>query len=234
MLAGHPYMETMRILGPCMISSDDNFIVRRMGPHNQLVEYASINRNTKKPTTLYNTSDQRKMRELDEFVLRNEIATELSNKSFRLGNQPDKPSPREKFQNQQLYQQILQKPLYAPVFEINDSIVVFDHFKDSAAVFNIAGKYVRSFQISYHYFENWKSELLMNEEKTKLYAVYEVDGLVTLRQINPSTGKVIHTDVLEKHIHPMHIQVRGNFAYYLYKHYLDNSIHYLYKQSLKE
>ena len=98
----------------------------------------------------------------------------------------------------------------------------------------MSGNHVRSFQISYHYFENWKSELLINEEKTKLYARYEIDGLTTLRQINPSTGKVMNLDILEKHIYPLRIQIRNNYAYYLYKHYLDNSIHYLYKQPLKE
>lgn len=234
MLSGNSYAETMRILGPCIISSPDNIIVKRMGPHNKLIEYDKIDWNTKKPSLLYITSDQKTMRELDEFVLRNEIATELSNKSFKMGNQPDKPSEREKFQNQQFYKQILQKPLYAPIFEINDSVFVFDHFKDSAIVFTLSGKYVRSYQFSYHYFENWKNELMINEEKTKLFAKYENDGLVTLRQIDPSTGKVVNLDILDKHIYPINIQIRGSFAYYIYKHYLDNSIHYLYKQPLKE
>ena len=234
MLAGHSYTETMEILSPCVISSEDNFIIKRLGAHNKLVEYTKLDRNTKKPSQLYITSDIQQMRQLDEYAAANDIPVPLWNPNYRLPNIVNTSNDRQKWQNQQFYNQILKKPLYAPIFEINDSVFVFDHFKDSALVYNISGKYIRSFQISYHYLENWKSELFLNEEKTKLYAKYEIEGLVTLRQINPSTGKVINTDILEKHIHPLRIQIRTNYAYYIYKHYLDNSIHYLYKQPLKE
>lgn len=233
MLSGHSYEETMKLLSPCIISSTDNFILKRLGPHNKLIEYVKIDWNTKKPSLLYLTSDRQKMRELDDFAMENEIAVPLSNPNYKRGKQANNLTDKQKWDNQQFYNQILKKPLYVPIFEINDSIFIFDHFKDSALVYSISGKYIRSFQISYHYFENWKSELLINEEKTKLYAKYEINGLVTLRQINPSTGKVVSLDVLEKHIHPINIQIRGNYAYYIYKHYLDNSIHYLYKQPLK-
>lgn len=234
MLAGHSYIETMEILSPCVIFSEDNFIMKRLGPHNKLVEYVKINRNTKKPDLLYLTSDRQAMRDLDDYAMSNDIPVLLSNPNYKLPPQMVVLTDRQKWDNQQFYHQILKKPLYAPIFEINDSIYIFDHFKDSALVYTISGKYVRSFQISYHYFENWKSELFLNKEKTKLYAKYEIDGLVTLRQINPSTGKVVNTNILEKHIHPLRIQIRNNYAYYIYKHYLDNSIHYLYKQPLKE
>ena len=234
MFPGHSYIETMDVLSPCVISSKDNFIVKGLGPHNKLVKYVKIDRNTKKPNLLYITMDRNAMRDLDEYASQNNIPVPLFNPNYNLPPQMTTSSDRQMWDNQQFYNQILKKPLYAPIFEINDSVFVFDHFKDSALVFTMSGNHVRSFQISYHYFENWKSELLINEEKTKLYARYEIDGLTTLRQINPSTGKVMNLDILEKHIYPLRIQIRNNYAYYLYKHYLDNSIHYLYKQPLKE
>jgi hypothetical protein len=234
MLSGDSYEKTMQVLSPCVISSPDNIILKRLGPHNKLVEYVKIDWNTKRPSQLYITSDQQLMRQLDEYAAANEIAVPMSNPNYSRTTVVNTSTGRQKWQNQQFYNQILKKPLYAPIFEINDSVFVFDHFKDSALVYSRSGNYVRSFQFSYHYFENWKSELFLNEEKTKLYARYEIDGLVTLRQIDPSTGKVLKVDILEKHIHPMNIQIRGNFAYYIYKHYLDNSIHYLYKQPLKK
>lgn len=234
MLSGDSYEKTMQVLSPCVISSPDNIILKRLGPHNKLVEYVKVDWNTKKPSQLYITSDQQTMRQLDEYATANEIPVSLSNPNYSRTTVINNSTDRQKWQNQQFYNQILKKPLYAPIFEINDSVFVFDHFKDSAMVYSLSGKHVRSYQFSYHYFENWKGELFLNEEKTKLYARYEIDGLVTLRQIDPSTGKVLKVDILEKHIHPMNIQIRGNYAYYIYKHYLDNSIHYLYKQPLKK
>lgn len=234
MLSGNSYTETMRILGPCVISNADNIILKRLGPHNKLIEYLKVDWNTKRPDLLYSTVDQGAMRGLDEYAMANDIAVPLSNPNYKLPPQMTGTSDRAKWDNQQFYNQVLKKPLYVPIFEINDSLIVFDHLTDRALVYTTSGQYVRSYQINYHYFENWKSELFLNEEKTKLYARYENEGLVTLRQINPSTGKVVNLDILEKHIYPMNIQIRGNYAYYMYKHYLDNSIHYLYKQPLKD
>ncbi|WP_300660189.1 hypothetical protein [Fluviicola sp.] len=235
MLAGYPYIQAMDILSPCVISSENNFIVKRLGPHNKLVEYTKIDRNTKIPELLYITTDRKQMRALDDYAIANDIPVPLFNPNYRNTRGPQIASltDRQKWQNQQFYRQILSKELYTPIFEINDSIIIFDHIKDSALVFKQNGDFVRSFQISYHYFENWKNELIVNEEKTKIYAKYEIDGLATLREIDPSTGKILNTTLLEKHIYPMRIQVRGNYAFYLYKHYLDNSIHYLYKQALR-
>ncbi|MNJ83999.1 hypothetical protein D3C87_14330 [compost metagenome] len=234
LVAGYPYIQAMDILSPCVISSENNFIVKRLGPHNKLVEYTKIDRSTKSPELLYITTDRKQMSALDDYAKANDIPVPLYNPNYIYGNRlPSSVTDRQKWQNQQFYRQILSKELYTPIFEINDSVVIFDHLTDSALVFNLNGHLIRSFQISYHYFENWKNELIINEEKTKIYAKYEIDGLVTLREINPSTGKIMNTTLLEKHIYPMRIQIRGNYAFYLYKHYLDNSIHYLYKQVLR-
>ncbi len=234
MLVGYPYVQAMDILSPCVISNENNFIVKRLGAHNKLVEYTKIDRNTRNPELLHITYDRKEMRALDDYAKENDIPVSLFNPKYKSRNSlPNTLTGRQKWQNQQFYRQILSKELYTPIFEINDSVVIFDHLTDSALVFNLDGNFIRSFQISYHYFENWKNELIVNEEKTKIYAKYEIDGLVTLRQIDPSTGKVLNTTLLEKHIYPMRIQIRNNYAFYLYKHYLDNSIHYLYKQALR-
>ncbi|MNY16757.1 hypothetical protein D3C86_1500400 [compost metagenome] len=207
-----------------------------MGPHNKSLDYFKVERDSKNYSLLYTTIDRKRMRELDEYATDNDIPVQLYDKNaYRLASyRRVNASDREKFQNQSFYQQVLSKPLYAPIFEINDSLYIYDHFKDSALVYTLSGDHIRSFQFSYHYFENWKNKLYVNEENTKLYAKYESEGLTVLRQINPSTGKVINVNFIEKHIYPMNIQIRNNSVYYLYKLYTDNSIHYLYKQSLKE
>ncbi|MNK05383.1 hypothetical protein D3C87_232650 [compost metagenome] len=236
MLRGYTYEETMGVLGPCALASWDNFILKNMGPHNKSLDYFKVERDSKNYSLLYTTIDRKRMRELDEYATDNDIPVQLYDKNaYRLASyRRVNASDREKFQNQSFYQQVLSKPLYAPIFEINDSLYIYDHFKDSALVYTLSGDHIRSFQFSYHYFENWKNKLYVNEENTKLYAKYESEGLTVLRQINPSTGKVINVNFIEKHIYPMNIQIRNNSVYYLYKLYTDNSIHYLYKQSLKE
>ena len=118
------------------------------------------------------------------------------------------------------------------MFELNDSLIIFDHLNDSAVVFNKSGQRIRAFPIYYHYFKGWKYELVSNLEKTKIYARYESEGLTVLREINPTNGKVESMIRLEKHVFPEHLQIHGDFIYYIYKDYLDQSMHYIFKQHL--
>src|SRR3990167_7284422 len=138
---------------------------------------------------------------------------------------------RKKWQNARHYEQNLIKPLYIPIVTVNDTTIIFDHFKDSMTVFS-ADFFNRRSAISYHYFDFWQNKLLVNEEHTRVFAKYEDRGLVKLREIDPHTGSVIGVVQLDKHVYPASIQIKGRFVYYLFHRYVDDSINYVYKQRI--
>ncbi|MDF3027661.1 MAG: hypothetical protein K0S23_1968 [Fluviicola sp.] len=234
-----PYYKSIGILDNCSYSDDTSIIIRSYMNQKQYLEYQLITKKTKSSKVLYISQDRQKNRQLKDYQRENkqtvmEILRESNaNHSDKLSNHDQElKKARERWSTQQFYDLILLKPIYAPLFELNDSLIIFDHPNDSAIVFTKSGVRVRSFPISYQYFRGWKNELIPNIEKTHVYARFERDGITSLRKINLTTGKTEEVVQIKDHIYPEHIQIRKDFIYYVYKDYLDQSMHYIFKQHL--
>lgn len=234
-----PYFKTIGILDNCSYSDDTSIIIRSYMNQKQYLEYQMITKKNKSRKILYASQDRQKYRQLKDYQRENkQTVTEIlkesnANHSDQLSNQNDDlRKARERWSTQQFYDLIILKPIYVPLFELNDSLIIFDHPNDTAIVFTKSGVRVRSFPISYQYFRGWKSELISNIEKTAVYARFERDGITTLRSINLTTGKTEEAVQIKDHIYPEHIQIRKDFIYYIYKDYLDLSMHYIFKQHL--
>lgn len=234
-----PYYKSIGILDNCSYSDDTSIIIRSYMNQKQYLEYQLITKKTKTSKLLYVSQDRQKNRQLKDYQRENkQTVTEIlkesnANHSDQLSNRDDElRKARERWSTQQFYDLIILKPVYAPLFELNDSLIIFDHANDSAVVFTKSGVRVRSFPIAYHYFRGWKSELIPNIEKTQVYARFERDGITSLRKINLITGKTEEVVKIKDHIYPEHIQIRKDFIYYVYKDYLDLSMHYIFKQHL--
>lgn len=234
-----PYYKAIGLLDNCSYSDDTSIVIRTYMNQKQYLEYQLITKKNRHSKTLYVSEDRQKSRQLKDYqrenkqtvsdILRESNADhgdKLSNDDYYLKR------ARDRWSTHQFYDLILLKPIYAPLFELNDSLIIFDHMNDSAVVFTKAGRRVRSFPISYQYFRGWKSELIPNIEKTSIYARFERDGITSLRKINLINGKVEEVVQIKDHIYPEHIQIREDFIYYVYKDYLDLSMHYIFKQHL--
>lgn len=219
------------LLKSCVYMDDNNLIKYNYSKKNQCIEYVAIDIQTKQFRTLYVGEDRNYIKGIEEFSKDNTMSDEAL---FHTMDPDMLRIARGKWDKQKLYELVLTLPAYVPMIEVNDSLIIFDHRSDSAVVFTKEGIRVRSYPILYQYFSGWKNELITNLEKTKIYARYESEGITTLREINPHNGKTARVITLEKHAFPEHLQINGDFVYYLYKDYLDNSIHHLYKQSLKK
>jgi hypothetical protein len=220
----------LNLLQSCIYKDAKTLIQYSYSKQDQCIEYTALNIQTKKTKVIYVGEDRAKNRQLREYQQENRTA---ENNLITTTNKDHLFKARDHWDRQQFYAMILIRPIYIPMFELNDSLIVFDHVNDSAVVFNKSGQRIRSFPISYHYFKGWKNELVSNLEKTKIYARYESQGLTILREINPTNGKVERILRLEKHVFPEHLQIHGDFIYYIYKDYLDKSMHYIYKQHLE-
>lgn len=235
-----PYYKAIGLLDNCSYSDDTSIIIRTYMNQKQYLEYQLITKKTRSSKTLYVSEDRQKNRQLKDYERENRLTVgeilkeSTANHGDNLSNnRSDYKKATERWTTQTFYDLILLKPIYAPLFELNDSIIIFDHPNDSAIVFTKKGIRVRSFPISYHYFRGWKSELIPNIEKTSIYARFERDGITSLRKINLVTGKTEEVVQIKDHIYPEHIQIRKDFIYYVYKDYLDLSMHYIFKQHLR-
>jgi len=129
---------------------------------------------------------------------------------------------------------IYYRPLYAPLFIINDTIYIFDHYKNNIFKFNSRSKRVGDVAINYHN-ENkksgWKKKLIKDEVTGKIYALFAQKGYCFLSNINPETGKQI--DKFKLYFkYPENIKVSKGKAYYIYRPIDSIQKKYLYSEDI--
>lgn len=129
---------------------------------------------------------------------------------------------------------IYYKELYAPIFERNDSIFLFDHYKNLLYKYSYQGDLIDSIPIYYHLQpkENgWKKHLIQDYETGEIFIHYETAGKAQLRHFNTTTGK-LGAPVQLHFKYPENIQLKGNSVYYIYRPFESTQKKYLYREKL--
>ncbi|MGV3629724.1 MAG: hypothetical protein ACO1O6_00865 [Bacteroidota bacterium] len=131
-------------------------------------------------------------------------------------------------------QSIYYKELYAPMFKKDDSIYVFDYYKDKLYSFNLKGEKLDSVPI-YHHYEpkktGWRKQLIQDQETGEIYAFCEKDGICSLRPVDLKSGNLGKNIVFE-HRYIDKIAVSGGMAYYIYRPFESAQKKFLYRAKL--
>lgn len=118
------------------------------------------------------------------------------------------------FSNDFLFEEV-----YAPLFVINDTINIFDHYEDKIWKFVDDTIEIDSIPFDYHKPQKkseWKRQLIMDEVNGKIYGVFLKNGYYYLKQIDHNTGEVIE----EKKLYYQFVdklKIKDGFIYYTYK-----------------
>jgi hypothetical protein len=131
-------------------------------------------------------------------------------------------------------QSIFYKPIYAPFFMRNDSIYLFDFYKDYMRVYDREGNPLDSMVISMHKYEKktgWCNRLIQDEVTGIIYAIFDKGGYTIIRAIDLNTGSLgtpIRLDLryVEK------LVLHDNAIYYTYRPFESNQKKHLYRQLL--
>ncbi|MDX2362818.1 MAG: hypothetical protein QNK23_18555 [Crocinitomicaceae bacterium] len=131
-------------------------------------------------------------------------------------------------------QSIYYKELYAPLFHRNDTLFIFDYYKDYLRTFDDLGNPLDSIPIYHHYdtrTTGWESNLIQDRKTGQIYALYERDGYTYIGWVNTNTGEINEQVKLEfRYAHS--VQVHGNHVYYIYRPYESPQKKFLYKERL--
>jgi hypothetical protein len=134
------------------------------------------------------------------------------------------------FSNSFLYEEV-----YAPLFVINDTINIFDHYENQIWKFVEDTVEVGTVAFNYHQPQkkfSWKKQLIMDEVTGKIYGLFLINGYNYLKEINTYTGKV----VLEKKLTFQfvdEIKIKDGAVYYTYKPRQTLQKKFLYKEWLE-
>lgn len=126
------------------------------------------------------------------------------------------------------------KELYAPLFHRNDSLFVFDYYKDKLRTYNDLGEPIDSVSIYHHYDKRktgWESELIQDSKTGEIYALFDRAGFSYLGRINTKTGEITEQVKLEYRFVEK-IAIHNNFVYYIYRPFESPQKKYLYMERL--
>jgi hypothetical protein len=125
-------------------------------------------------------------------------------------------------------------PLYAPLFILQDTICVFDHYKDMLFHFDKNGTKLDSVAISYNHPKNWKEWkrlMLKDDIENSIYAVYDKNGHKYLKLIDHHNGKDKGKYKLIFHSADK-VKVRDGYIYYVYRPFESTQEKFLYRERI--
>jgi len=131
-------------------------------------------------------------------------------------------------------QSVYYKELYAPLFHRNDTLFVFDYYKDKLRSYDNFGEVIDSVAIYHHYDKRktgWKKNLVQDRKTGQIYGVYERSGFTYIGWIDTETGE-IKQQVKLKHRYIENIAIQNNQVYYVYRPYESIQKKFLYKEGL--
>lgn len=126
----------------------------------------------------------------------------------------------------------LYETVYAPLFVINDTINIFDHYENKIWKFVEDTVEVGAISINYHKPKkksSWKRQLIMDEVTGVVYAVFMKNGYYYLKEINTSNGKIVEERKLTYQF-VSKLKIKDGFIYYTYKPSRTLLKKYLYKE----
>lgn len=130
---------------------------------------------------------------------------------------------------------IYYEPLYAPLFKTGeDSILVFDHYKNRMFVYQPDKGFIDSTRISYHLNERksgWEQPLIQDEKNGRIYALFLKGGYTYLSEIDKHNGIVKKSfKLFFKYVE--RIQIIDDYVYYIYRPFESVQKKFIYREKL--
>ena len=110
---------------------------------------------------------------------------------------------------------MLSQPTYCPLFNLRDSIFVFDHVLGVCYVHDEEGNKVRSFPIEHQEIKGWRNLLVPDANGNRLYAHVKQGNKVYLMEINLNDGTMLRSALLQDAAFVEHLKIKDGYAYYL-------------------
>lgn len=132
-------------------------------------------------------------------------------------------------------QSLYYKVPYAPLFVREDTVFVFDHYRDLLYKFNQENEKIDSIPIYYHKAtkpSKWEQPLIDDETTQDIYGLFMRQGHSHLKLINTETGMTsLAFRVYYKFAE--NIKIDKGYVYYIYRPYESAQERYIYREKIK-
>ncbi len=214
-------------LEPCVASTADYLFFKEISSYNQLITYYAFHKNEKTTQVILQIGDQVAIQLAQDYergIAQNPTPGILHATIDNIEDVKDKMEDVLWFETQ------LTTEAYHPIFQIEDSLYIFNHAANNCTVHNAEGVNVRNFKIEYPNLEGWQKKLILDKESQRVYAISQQSGICSLHRLDLINGKVLKSYSISQHAFPTNVKVNNGYVYYLYK--TKSSFYKLYRQPL--
>lgn len=132
-------------------------------------------------------------------------------------------------------QDILYKPVYAPLFIIKDTVHIFDQYKKKLYKFNSFNEKVDSVELDFAQNfskEKWEQPLIHDKVNDSVYGLYNKGGFYFIKSINCQDGK-IEKELKLSNRFVERIKISGGKVYYIYRPYESLQKKFIYAEEIQ-
>lgn len=218
-------------LAPCALNSGHRFFFSDYSNYGQTLHYTLNDTLVHESRTFYVASDQKYALGLQEYTEQQRATANMGNTMGENSADFQRTLRRAGF-NLYFAEATLSLPLYIPLFELRDSVFLFDHLNNIAVVYDELSTPVRTNPVNYHQRATWDRSLYTDVAAERVFAAFNDRGIVSLAELDPVNGHILSETQIENHLYPENIQIRGNYIYYIRHVFGETSIDHLYKQRI--
>ena len=129
---------------------------------------------------------------------------------------------------------ILYKPVYAPLLVYYDTLLIFDHYKDLLFCYDSEFNLLNSIAISYHKKvkkQKWSQPLIQDLKTQNIFALFNNGGYFILKKFDINSGEVnsgfkLSNRFVEK------VKIINGYAYYIYRPFESIQKKFIYKERI--
>lgn len=207
-----------KTFSPIVTLTDSILVTKKMFYYGQEIVFFKINMKNKKTEYLCDVYSEAK--EMAKNWDRDNVRLQrIQNPDVSLYTPIEQPEYRAEIEENML-KRIMLREIYAPVFNIDNHIYIFDFNKNAIYKYNNVGDYESRIEIVFHRgFRNsidkrWCNNIIFDASRNECYAQFSQDGIVTLKKLDLNNGNIISTYTLDSHVFPTNIQIHDGIVYY--------------------
>tara|TARA_R110002050_G_scaffold149463_1_gene276048 strand:+ start:90792 stop:92045 length:1254 start_codon:yes stop_codon:yes gene_type:complete len=114
------------------------------------------------------------------------------------------------------YKNVAAKPLYCPVFVLDENLILFDFVNGVLKTYRFDGQLLNSIPISFHKNKGWVEQVLADEATGKLYTIYQLNGAYFISEINTEDGTIKELKPCFSKQYPENIRVYNEKVFYIF------------------
>ncbi|MCK9611828.1 MAG: carboxypeptidase-like regulatory domain-containing protein [Bacteroidales bacterium] len=114
-------------------------------------------------------------------------------------------------------QLVINRPLYAPLINLNDTLILFNFLESKLEKFSIDADKISETGITFQLGRNYVRELYIDVAMQKVYILFRKNGISQLKEISTGNGAIVLSIEIPGFVFIEKIKVNEGYLYFLYR-----------------